>query len=148
MQPSDRNNAGYLLSKHSPQKVNKPCVPKSNNQSKEHHQHETTTFYKKTIVQFLGIKTIFTGLMAWKPRGCSISYQLGRQSNKSPTSPTGQEANNSHSSSSASAENRCKHHQQQNHRHKRQEFRLQPLAAQMPPTIRGTTIKKNTNGLH
>jgi hypothetical protein len=29
MQPSDRNNAGNLLSKHSPQKVNKPCMPKA-----------------------------------------------------------------------------------------------------------------------
>jgi len=56
MQPSDRNNADNLLSKHSPQKVNKPCMPKSNNQSKEHHQRETTTSYKKSIVKVLSIK--------------------------------------------------------------------------------------------
>ena len=56
MQPSDRNNADNLLSKHSPQKVNKPCMPKSNNQSKEHHWRETTTSYKTIIILFLGIK--------------------------------------------------------------------------------------------
>ena len=80
--------------------------------------------------------------MARKPRDCFIPHQLGKQSNKSTTSAAWHGAINSHSSSSVSTEDRCKHHQQQNHRRERQELRLQPLAAQMPPTIRGITIKK------
>ena len=85
--------------------------------------------------------------MEGKARGYFIPNQLGKQSNKSTTSAAGHGAINSHSSSSVGTEDRCKHHQPQNHRHEREALRLQPLAAHMPPTIRGITIKK-IKGLH
>ena len=86
MQPSDRNNADNLLSKHSPQKVNKPCMPKSNYQSKEHHQPETTKSYKKNNHPILRHQKQFA-LAQWRGNQEVVSFHISSANNQTKAPP-------------------------------------------------------------